>query len=85
MADDITIDPDDFTIDELEEIEALTGKALPDLFTPRGPSASGLRGALFIVKRRADPEFSWDDASKLSINDMKSAASRPDPTSAASE
>lgn len=91
MADDIQIDVDDFTFDELEAMEDATGKALPELFTAKGPTAAGWRAAVYVFKRREDPEFDWDATAKLTINGVVEELNDPsrkkkvDPTTAASD
>ena len=78
MADRVEIDPEDFTLDEIEEMEDLTGLKVGALFA----SASGIKAAFFITKRRDDPTFTWDDAGKVKVKEIDLRSS-PDPTDAA--
>lgn len=84
MADDVKVDPEDFTIEELETVEDLTGRSISDLFPAGRASASGLRAVVFIQKRREDPAFTWDDAGKFKFNQIE-VGSEPDPTTAAAD
>lgn len=84
MAGPLKIDVEDFTIEELETIEDLTGRPITVLFPANGATATGLRGAVFVLKRREDPGFTWDDAAQLKINDLD-LEPKPDPTTAAAD
>lgn len=78
MAGALKIDLEDFTLDEIDEMEDLTGKPFGEMFS----SAAGLKAAYFITKRREDPGFSWDDAGKVKVRDVTVGESA-DPTDAA--
>lgn len=82
MSETIKIDPDDFTLGEVAELEAIIGKPLGDIFTGGAVSAQSAIGLVYIAKRRQDPTFTLEDAKAVRVVDLEVA--RPDPTDAAS-
>lgn len=74
----LTIDFDDLTFEELEELEDILDKPFDEFFDGKR-SAKVMRGLAFIAKRRQDPEFTWEDAKSLRVRDAKGAS---DPTAA---
>jgi len=61
---------DDLTIAEICEIEELTGQPFDALNDPTKPKGKMLQAMAFISKRRANPDFTFEDAGdiKSSVN-----------------
>lgn len=74
----LEINLDDLRIRELEELEELTGKPFDGLFVDGEPRGKVLRALGFVVKRRTDPNFTWEAAGELKIQTKGQA--NPDPT-----
>lgn len=55
-------------IAEVEAVEDLTGIPFDRLSDPNGPKAKMLRAIAYIVKRRQDPDFTWEMAGELSVD-----------------
>ena len=70
MADNehFSIDINDLTIGEIVEIEERTGLPLDALGQADKPKGRMLQALAYIVKRREDPEFTWEQAGELKIN-----------------
>jgi hypothetical protein len=73
----LNIDPNEFTLGELEEFEELTGLGIESL----GPAmpTKALTALVYLVERRTDPEFTMEAARKLKVGDIEG----PNPTTPA--
>ena len=79
----LVIDPNQLTLAELEEIEDLTGQSSGVLFgNKENMSVKTIRALVYIVKRRDDPTFTYEDAGSLAIGELEVDVA-PDPTAAA--
>ena len=72
-----SIDLEDLTIAEVVEIEERTGLPLDALGQADKPKGKMLQALAYIVKRRDNPDFSWEQAGELRVS---GAQSKPDPT-----
>ena len=78
MSDDIlNIDINDLTIAEVVEIEERTGLPLDALGQADKPKGKMLQALAYIVKRREDPDFTWEMAGALKIS---ATTDKVDPT-----
>ena len=78
MNDDIfNIDINDLTIAEVVEIEERTGLPLDALGQVDKPKGKMLQALAYIVKRREDPDFTWEMAGALKIS---ATTDKVDPT-----
>ncbi|GGM78459.1 hypothetical protein GCM10012275_56350 [Longimycelium tulufanense] len=68
MAELVTVDVNDLTVGEMEDIEEVTGTPFDVLFDPAGPKGKMLRAAAWIIKRRNDPDFTFEQARDLRVN-----------------
>jgi len=69
MSDDIfTVDINDLTIAEVVEIEERTGLPLDALGQADKPKGKMLQALAYIVKRRENPDFTWEQAGALKIS-----------------
>lgn len=68
MNDDVlSIDIESLRVREIEEIEDLVGVPFDKLFAPDAPKGKVLRALGLIVKRRENPDFTWEQAGDLVI------------------
>lgn len=79
MSDTITIDPDDLTLGEVETIEDIVGKPFSQVFSNGGVSAKAAVALVYVVKRRANPDFTLEEARAYKISDLDFGAGA-DPT-----
>lgn len=82
------VDPDDLTIGELEDFEEIVGKPLDEALVldaktkqPR-ISAKVLKAFIFIVYRRANPDFTLEQARAVKVSELQ-LGTKPDPTETA--
>ena len=59
---------DDLTIAEICEIEELTNQPFDALNDPTKPKGKMLQAMAFISKRRANPDFTFEDAGDIKIS-----------------
>lgn len=64
----ISIDINDMTLGELEEIEETTGLAISAL---GNGTAKAMTALIWISERRNNPEFTLDDARKVRISEVE--------------
>jgi hypothetical protein len=72
------LDINSLTIGEIEEIEDLGGQPIDSLFSATGKKGKALRAIAFVMKRRENPDFTWEEAGDLRIN---LSGDEQDPTS----
>lgn len=60
------IDPDKLTFREVLDVEDKAGMGIADVFKTQ--STRGLAALVWVVRRREDAGFSWDDALDMEIS-----------------
>jgi hypothetical protein len=78
-SDVLSLDIDSLTIDEIEVIEDIIDGPLDSIAKPGAKKAKLLKAMAYVVKKRANPEFTLEDAGRLRI-ELK--AKKADPTEA---
>ncbi len=66
----LDFDPEDLTLDELEELEELLGTALDGMLTGDTPKGRALKAIVWIMIRRDNPEATLEDAGRYKIRDL---------------
>ena len=66
----LNLDFDDLTINEIELIEEHTGLSVQQLGDESKPRGSTLRVLAWVIKRRTDPDFTLEDAGDLTISSL---------------
>ena len=64
----LQIDISDLTISEVCEIEDRTGLPLDALGSPEHPKGRMLQALAYVIKRRENPDYTWEQAGALKIN-----------------
>ena len=64
----LNVDINDLTIAEMVEIEERTGLSIDSLGETGIPKGKVLQSMAYIIKRRENPEFTWEEAGALKIN-----------------
>ena len=80
VEDIFNVDVSDLTIAEVVEIEDRTGLPLDALGKADKPKGRMLQALAFIVKRRENPDYTWEEAGELKIN---TTSEKIDPTDGA--
>lgn len=68
MAEHLNLDLNDLTIAEIETIEDLTDLPIDAFTSPSAKRGKMLRAIGYVLKRREDPSFTWEQAGDLRIN-----------------
>jgi hypothetical protein len=74
------IDFNSLTLDEVEQIELMTGRNIESIIDDGAPKGRALKVLIFTMKKRTDPSFTIEDAGKLSLveaTDLFNGASNP--------
>lgn len=70
---------EEMTLGEIEEIELMTGKSIEDVLSEGQPKGRSLRVLMFILKRREDPKFKFEDTEKISQKEAVAFLTGNDP------
>jgi hypothetical protein len=60
---------DDLTLGEVEEIEMLLGRGIDEIFANGQPKGRALRVLYYVIKKKENPEYSFEDTEKVSQAD----------------
>ena len=71
------------TLDELEQVEILAGAGIDELAKDGKPKTPLIKAVVCIVKRRTDPDFTLDQAGKLTVTQLDEVLSAGPTTAAA--
>lgn len=63
------IDIDSMTLDEIELIENMTGQSIDSVMDDGKPRGRAFKAFIFVFKRRTDPNFTIEQAGKLSLEE----------------
>lgn len=58
---------DHLTIDEIEQMEDLTGEPFDEIWKDGKRKGKTMRAFATIIQRRTDPDFTWEAAGRLKI------------------
>lgn len=61
------IDFDTLTLNEVEQIEMLTGASIQTIMTDEAPKGRTLKVILWIFGKRANPSMTLDDAGEITL------------------
>ncbi len=76
----MNIDYQTLTLGEIEQIEDLTGFALDDIVSVKVPKGKLLRALLFVMTKRTNPAFTYEDTAALSLDKaLELMGGEPDP------
>ena len=73
------------TLGEVAAVEEMSGRAITDIGEPGVPLAKFMAAVAWVFKRRTDPNFTFDQALNLSMEDLDGVlgGAEPDPTGSA--
>lgn len=67
------MDVNKLTLGEVAKVEELSGQSLRGFGDDTQPMGKMLAALAFVVMRRTDPKFTWNDALGLSIDEAQAA------------
>jgi hypothetical protein len=70
---------EELTLGEIEEIEMLLGRSVDEAFADGQPKGRALRVFYFIVKRRDDASYKFEDTEKVSQSEALALLAGNDP------
>lgn len=66
----VKIDPEDMTLDELEELEDRIGGSFDEAFDAGKPKVAVLKVIVWILRRRDEPALTLDDVGSVKLSDI---------------
>jgi hypothetical protein len=67
-----TFDFESLTLDEVEQIELITGSSIDQLLDAGQAKGKALKAIIFIMKRRQDPSFTLEQAGQIPLAEANS-------------
>jgi hypothetical protein len=64
---ELNIDLSELKVSEIEEIEDRLGIPIGEAFGQNKPMGKSLRALGFVIQRRDNPEFTWEEAGDLVV------------------
>ena len=64
-----TIDFNSMTLNEIEQIEMLTGRNIDSIMGDDAPRGRAFKAIIFIYKKRTNPNFTFEQAGDLSLEE----------------
>jgi hypothetical protein len=75
-----TFDFESLTLNEVEQIELITGNSIDQLLDAGQAKGKALKAIIFVMKKRIDPDFTLEQAGEISMteaNTLFAGASDP--------
>ena len=63
------IDFDTMTLNEIEQIELITGRSIDSIMDDGAPRGRVFKAIIFVFKKRTDPNFTLEQAGEMSMQD----------------
>jgi hypothetical protein len=63
----MTIDFDTMTLNEIEQIELLTGKSIESIMDEGAPRGRVFKAIIFVFMKRTNPDFTFEQAGEFSM------------------
>ena len=63
----MTIDFDTMTLNEIEQIELLTGRSIDSIMGEGAPRGRTFKAIIYVFKKRTDPNFTFEQAGEFSM------------------
>lgn len=77
----VNLDIGSLTLREIEDFETKTQMGISDLGAGKAMPAKALRALVWILTRRNDPSYSYEDAGDVKITELDfEGGAEPDPT-----
>lgn len=73
------MDIQNLTMGEITQIENLSGKAFADMSDESAQKGALLTALAFVIKKRTDPNFTFQDAQKLTMADIEDMLAPEEP------
>lgn len=70
---------DDLTLGEVEEIEMLVGRSIDEIFVDGSPKGRALRVLYYVIKKKANPNYTFEETEKVSQKEALALLGEQDP------
>jgi hypothetical protein len=67
-----TFDFESLTLNEVEQIELITGNSIDQILDAGQPKGKAMKAIIFIMKKRIDPNFTIEQAGQISMTEANS-------------
>ena len=64
-----TFDFESLTLNEVEQIELITGSSIDQLMDAGQPKGKAMKAIIYIMKKRTDPNFTLEQAGNISMTE----------------
>jgi len=64
-------DFESLTLEEVETIELISGSSIDQLMETGMPKGKALKAIIFVIEKRKNPEFTLEQAGKVSLKDAQ--------------
>jgi hypothetical protein len=64
-----TFDFESLTLNEVEQIELITGNSIDQLLDAGQAKGKAMKAIIFIMKKRIDPDFTLEQAGQISMTE----------------
>lgn len=62
-----TFDFETLTLNEVEQIELITGSSIDQLMDAGSPKGKALKAIIYIIRKRTEPDFTLEQAGSISM------------------
>ena len=66
----MNFDPDDLTLNEIEEAEELLGAPIDELLSSGSPKGRALKVIVYLLMRRTDPSITLEQAGQVKLSEI---------------
>lgn len=68
MSEPLNINPEDLTLDEVEEVESIIGGDIGLAFSEGKPKAKAIKAVVFVTLRRTNPEITLEEVGQMKLS-----------------
>lgn len=66
----LSIDPEDLTLREVDELESILGAGIDVAFSTGAPKAKAIAALVWITQRRENPDLTFDEVLDMNLKDV---------------
>jgi hypothetical protein len=70
MSNTINFDPEDLTLDEVEEVETILGGSIDTVLSGEKPKAKALKAIVLVLTKRTDPSATMESVGSVKLSDL---------------
>lgn len=63
-------DPEDLTLNEVEEVETIVGGSIDSVLSGDKPKAKAIKAITLVIKRRTDPDATLESVGQLKLSEL---------------